>query len=103
MSDQARFVTLGELARAWSDAMSGDAEVPIPSCWVEECLRDLLARLIDVLRNVQYRPELTAQVGQTLVAKGFTGEHALDRAVELLSRALPRMPELHTVERLDTK
>jgi len=103
MSDQTRFVTLGELARAWSDAMSGDAEVPIPSCWVEECLQDLLARLIDVLRNEQYRPELTAQVGQTMVAKGFTGEHALNRTVELLSRALPRMPELHTVERLDTK
>lgn len=51
----------------------------------------------------RYRPELTAYVGQTLVAKGFTGEHALDRTVELLSRALPRMPELHTVERLDTK
>ena len=96
-------MTLGELARAWSDAMSGDSEVPIPSYWVEECLRDLLARLIDVLRNEQHRPELTAQVGQTLVAKGFTGEHALDRTAELFSRALPRMPELHTIERLDTK
>jgi PAS domain-containing protein len=103
MSSQAQFVTLAELARAWSDAMSTSSEVPIPNYWVEECLRDLLGRMIDVLKNEQYRPELTAQVGETLVAKGFTGEHILDRTVELLSRALPRMPELYTVERLDTK
>lgn len=103
MSSEVPFVTLAELARAWSDAMSRSSEVPIPSYWVEECLRDMLGRLVDVLKNDQYRPELAAQVGETLVAKGFTGESILDRTVELLSRALPRLPELHTIDRLDTK
>ncbi|MGH3766145.1 MAG: diguanylate cyclase domain-containing protein [Pseudonocardiaceae bacterium] len=103
MNSQADFVTLAELARAWSDAMSSSAEVPIPSHWVEECLRDLLGRVVDVLRNEEYRPELTARVGETLVAKGFGGERALDRTMELLKRALPRMPELHTITRLDDK
>ncbi|HET9254386.1 MAG TPA: diguanylate cyclase, partial [Pseudonocardiaceae bacterium] len=103
MSNQAQFVTLAELARAWSDAVRGSSEVPIPSYWVEECFRDVLDRLVDVLRNEQYRPEVAAQVGETIVAKGFTGEHFLDRTAELLSRALPRLPELHATNRLDAK
>lgn len=103
MSNQAQFVTVAELARAWSELGSAGCEVPIPNYWVEECLQDQLRRLIDVLRNEQYRPELTAKVGEMLVAKGFTDEHTLDRSVELLARALPRIPELATVERLDSK
>jgi diguanylate cyclase (GGDEF)-like protein/PAS domain S-box-containing protein len=103
MSGQAQFVTLAELARAWSDAMSSNSEVPIPAYWVEECLRDQLGRLVDVLRNQEYRPELTTLVGETLVSKGFTGEHALARTLEVLRRALPRMPELHTISELDSK
>jgi len=103
MSGQAQFVTLAELARAWSDAMSSNSEVPIPAYWVEECLRDQLGRLVDVLRNQEYRPELTTLVGETLVSKGFTGEHALARTLEVLRRALPRMPELHTISELDSE
>ncbi|MGH3671160.1 MAG: putative bifunctional diguanylate cyclase/phosphodiesterase [Pseudonocardiaceae bacterium] len=103
MSYQDQVVTLAELARAWSDVVNASSEVPIPSYWVEECFRDLLGRMVDVLRSPEYRPELTAQVGTTLVAKGFTGENAMARTAEVLGRALPRMPELYTVDRLDIK
>jgi diguanylate cyclase (GGDEF)-like protein/PAS domain S-box-containing protein len=103
MSSETQFVRLAELVRAWSDAMSSHSEVPIPSYWVEECLRDQLGRLVDVLRNQEYRPELTGLVGETLVSKGFTSEHALDRTLEVLSRALPKMPELHTIAGFDNK
>jgi PAS domain S-box-containing protein len=37
------------------------------------------------------------------VARGFTGEHCLGRTLEILGHALPRLPELRTIEELAGK
>jgi diguanylate cyclase (GGDEF)-like protein/PAS domain S-box-containing protein len=103
MSGPAQSVLRAELARAWLDAVSPTAEVPITGRWVEECLRDQLSRLIDALGQEPLRPEPAADVGAELVARGFTGEQSLGRTVEILGHALPGLPELRTVEGLGDK
>ncbi|MGH3784340.1 MAG: PAS domain S-box protein, partial [Pseudonocardiaceae bacterium] len=91
------------LARAWSDAMSPTAEVPLPDELIEEYLLEQLDRLIDVLGQAQFCPESATEVGVNLVAQGFTGERCLGRTVELLGHALLGRPELHTVDGLAGK
>ncbi|MGH3751363.1 MAG: putative bifunctional diguanylate cyclase/phosphodiesterase [Pseudonocardiaceae bacterium] len=94
MSRPAQFWSRAELARAWADVLCPTAEVPLPRECVEECLRRQLDRLIDALRQGQFSPESAAEVGATLVARGFTGVQSLSCSVEILGRALPRQPEL---------
>ncbi|MDQ3762970.1 MAG: EAL domain-containing protein [Actinomycetota bacterium] len=103
MSSATPPVTLAELARAWSDAVSPTAEVPLPRPVIEECLRGQLDRLIDVLRQAPFNPTPVAEVVTKLVSRGFTGEQSLGRTVEILGQALPELPELRTVEGLTGK
>lgn len=92
-----------ELARAWADAVLPTAEVPSRRECVEECLRDQLNLLIDVLGQPQFSPEAAAEVGGKLVAQGFTGAQSLGRTVEILARELLGQHELRTVEGLAGK
>jgi diguanylate cyclase (GGDEF)-like protein/PAS domain S-box-containing protein len=91
------------LARAWSDAVSPATELPLPGERIEECLLEQLDRLIAALGQAQFRPEPAADVGETLVVRGFTGEQCLARTVDILGHALLGQPELVTVDGLAGK
>ncbi|MDQ2880915.1 MAG: EAL domain-containing protein [Actinomycetota bacterium] len=91
------------LARAWSDAVSSTAEVPLPGERIEEHLLEQLDHLIDALGQAQFCPEPGTEVGAKLVARGFTGEQCLGRTVEILGHALLERPELRTVDGLVSK
>ncbi|MGH3770512.1 MAG: putative bifunctional diguanylate cyclase/phosphodiesterase [Pseudonocardiaceae bacterium] len=103
MSGPTQPLSRAELTRAWLAAMSPTAEVPIVGGWVEQCLRDQLNRLVDALAREPLCPEPAADVGTELVARGFTGDQSLGSTVEILGHALPRLPELRTVEGLAGK
>ena len=83
--------------------MSPAAEGSVPGGWVERFLRDQLSQLSDALGQEPCRPELVAQIGAELVARGYTGEQSLGRVIEILGRALISQPELRTVEGLTSK
>jgi diguanylate cyclase (GGDEF)-like protein/PAS domain S-box-containing protein len=91
------------LARAWSDAVSPTAEVPLPGERIEEYLLEQLDQLIAALGQSQFCPEPGTEVGAKLVARGFTGDQCLGRTVEILGHALLRLPELRSVEGLANK
>ncbi|MFY9808634.1 MAG: EAL domain-containing protein, partial [Pseudonocardiaceae bacterium] len=103
MSSSAQRSSLVELARVWSDAVRPNGEVRLPGERVEECLLAQLDRLIEALGQAQFCPESAAEVGATLVARGFTGEQCLGRTVEILGHALLGQPELRAVEGLAGK
>jgi diguanylate cyclase (GGDEF)-like protein/PAS domain S-box-containing protein len=88
------------LARAWSDAVSPTAEMPLPVERVEECLLEQLDRLIDALGQARFFPESAKEVGATLVARGFTGEQCLSRTMDILGHALLEQPALSAVDGL---
>ncbi|MGH4011003.1 MAG: putative bifunctional diguanylate cyclase/phosphodiesterase [Pseudonocardiaceae bacterium] len=92
-----------ELARAWSDGVSSTTDQPTPAEEIEAFLRDLLHRLIDALGPAEFSAQPAVEVGSRLVAGGFTGAQSLGATVEILTHALPRLPELHTVEGLPGK
>ncbi|MGH3549965.1 MAG: putative bifunctional diguanylate cyclase/phosphodiesterase [Pseudonocardiaceae bacterium] len=91
------------LARAWSDAVSSTAEVPLPRERIEECLLEQLDHLVNALGQAPFCPEPGTEVGAKLVARGFTGEQCLGRTVEILGHALLERPELRTVDGLVSK
>lgn len=95
--------SLAGLARAWSDAVSSTAEVPLPDERIEEYLLEQLDHLMDALGQAQFCPEPATEVGAKLVAHGFTGEQCLGRTVEILGHALLGRPELRTVDELASK
>jgi diguanylate cyclase (GGDEF)-like protein/PAS domain S-box-containing protein len=84
-------------------AVNPAADGLVPGGWVEGFLRDQLSRLIDALGQEPWRPELAAQVGAELVARGLTGEQSLGRIIEIFGHALLEEPELRTVEGLTGK
>jgi diguanylate cyclase (GGDEF)-like protein/PAS domain S-box-containing protein len=100
MSGPAQPASQAELVRAWLDAVSSTAEVPLPRGSVEEFLREQLSELIEALGQEPLRTEPATVLGTELVARGFTGEQSLSRTVEILGQALPAQPALRAVEGL---
>ncbi|MDQ4104080.1 MAG: diguanylate cyclase [Actinomycetota bacterium] len=80
--------------------MNTTAEAPLSCQMIEECLRDQLHLLVEVLRKEPFCPQAVAEVVAKLVSRGFTTEQSLGRTVEVLGQGLPELPELSTVEGL---
>jgi diguanylate cyclase (GGDEF)-like protein/PAS domain S-box-containing protein len=103
MSSPAQPFSRAELIRAWSDGVSVAAEVSMTGEEIDEFLGELLDEMIDTLGYGTFSAKPAEDVGNRLVARGFTGGQCLGRTMVILGQALPEQYALRTVEGLAGK
>ncbi|MET0233318.1 MAG: EAL domain-containing protein [Kibdelosporangium sp.] len=92
-----------ELARVWARLICETTFVPLSRPDLENGLDDLFRDIVAALRKDPVDTAVTGPVTERLVAMNCVDGASLRRTVEVLGRALPALPELQDVARLDDK
>ncbi|AHI01824.1 putative bifunctional diguanylate cyclase/phosphodiesterase [Kutzneria albida] len=88
-----------KLVRKWSYLIGTTTFIPLSHNEIEQQLLSMLGRVVDAVR-AEEPEELALAVGAELVDMNCVGETSLRRTLEVLTKGLPTLTELRTVERL---
>ncbi|MGH3824315.1 MAG: putative bifunctional diguanylate cyclase/phosphodiesterase [Pseudonocardiaceae bacterium] len=94
MSSAGEFSSRRDVARAWSQAVTPTAEIPLPQDLITECLCGHVDTIVEALLQEPFSSQTVLEAATALVAQGIGGEQALGRTIEVLGQVLPRLPEL---------
>ncbi|MFD1046912.1 GGDEF domain-containing protein, partial [Kibdelosporangium lantanae] len=91
--DRDRIRERHKLARKWAYLISATTYVPLSQDQLEEQLLDLLDQVLTSLRQEPFVPDVAAEVTRTLAKLNCSGADSIRCTVDVLGKALQRLPE----------
>lgn len=92
--DRDRIRERHKLARKWAYLISATTYVPLSQDRLEEQLLDLLDQVLTALRQDPFVPDVATEVTNTLAKLNCSGADSIRCTVDVLGKALLRLPEV---------